>query len=103
MTFATLENETMPMRVPSGTLSMNVRAAAFAASERDGSTSRARIEPDVSMQMTTVPSLAGTRMKKCGPASASKSAAAPAAYVPSSTAAGHRDGRSASSAKARFE
>ena len=61
----------MPIFVPAGDAAMNVRAAALAAAARVGTMSVDAIDPDVSMQMKTLPSRAGTGSTRCGPPSAS--------------------------------
>ena len=48
-----------PIFVPGGLSPMKARAAAFDAAARVGKTSVDDIEPDVSMQMKTLPSRAG--------------------------------------------
>ncbi len=103
MMFAPDENDTMPTRVPGGTASMNARAAARAASQRVGAMSRARIEPEVSMQIITMPSRVGTWAMKRGPASEMASVATPISAATSIAAAGRRDGFIAHSAKSRLE
>ncbi len=52
----------IPILVPGGLSVMKARAAALAACARVGTTSVDAIEPEVSMQMKTFPSRAGTGM-----------------------------------------
>jgi len=102
-TLAPVENVTTPMRVPLGAAATNARAAACAAADRVGARSSARIEPEVSMQITTVASCEGTREKNRGPPIAIASAAPETRNPASRSRPGTRDARSAAAAKARFE
>ena len=85
---AALENATIPSRVPSGTASTNARTAAAAASDRDGATSVARIEPDVSTHSTTATPRIGSVATKRGDASAAPSATIPTAHASAMSNAG---------------
>ena len=79
---------TMPRRVPGGSAPANERIARDAASARLGARSRDRIDPDVSMQITIVP----TDSKRCtyrGWAVASTRSVYAAAVTASSAIAGH--------------
>ena len=74
---APLSKLTRPTRTPFGTFLRKVRAASCAAARRDGATSVASIDSEVSMASTTTPRLSAVCCATAGLASESESATSP--------------------------